>query len=203
MWGVIGFIRDILKAAYRYSIQWYSRLCMVDRERGSSISLSARFDMLPIDKSIKPNRLIINRRAYVESRCVINTWHGDVVLEEGSSLGIGTVVIGPFHLGKYSTLSQACFATGESHKYEDVSVAWQEQGFCVDPIVIKDHVWVGANSVVLPGVTIGSHSVVGAGSVVTKDIPEFSLAVGNPARVIKQFNKESGTWQRINERKSQ
>lgn len=59
-------------------------------------------------------------------------------------------------------------------------------------IVIEDDVWVGANSVILSGVTIGSGSVIGAGSIVTKDIPKYSIVGGNPAKVIKsRFKKET------------
>lgn len=54
-------------------------------------------------------------------------------------------------------------------------------------ILIGDHVWIGAQSIILPGVSIGRNSVIGAGSVVTKDIPANSLAVGNPARVLRRF----------------
>ncbi|MBO3725711.1 sugar O-acetyltransferase [Actinomyces bowdenii] len=56
-----------------------------------------------------------------------------------------------------------------------------------DPIVLEDNVWLGGGVIVCPGVTIGEGSVVGAGSVVTKDIPPYSLAVGNPARVIRSL----------------
>lgn len=56
------------------------------------------------------------------------------------------------------------------------------------PIVIEDHVLVGANSIILKGVTIGKHSVIGAGSVVTKDIPANCIAGGNPCKVIKYIN---------------
>ena len=54
-----------------------------------------------------------------------------------------------------------------------------------NPVVIEDYVWIGANSIILPGVTIGKGTVIGAGSVVTNDIPEMVVAAGNPARVIK------------------
>jgi acetyltransferase-like isoleucine patch superfamily enzyme len=54
-------------------------------------------------------------------------------------------------------------------------------------VIIEDHVWIGSRVVILPGVSIGHHSVIGAGSVVTKDIPANCLAVGNPARVVRRF----------------
>ena len=57
------------------------------------------------------------------------------------------------------------------------------------PIKVGDNVWIGGNVVVLPGVTIGNNCVIGAGSVVVKDIPDNSIAVGNPCKVIKQINK--------------
>lgn len=55
------------------------------------------------------------------------------------------------------------------------------------PVVIEDNVWIGANCIVLPGVTIGKGSIISAGSVVTKDIPPMAIAGGNPAKVIKQI----------------
>jgi acetyltransferase-like isoleucine patch superfamily enzyme len=55
------------------------------------------------------------------------------------------------------------------------------------PVIIEDHVWIGSRVIILPGVFVGHHSVVGAGSVVTKDIPANCLAVGNPARVVRRF----------------
>ncbi|MDK9780767.1 sugar O-acetyltransferase [Vibrio sp. B172a] len=57
------------------------------------------------------------------------------------------------------------------------------------PVRIGDNVWIGANSVVLPGVTIGEHSVIGAGSIVTKDIPANVVAVGNPCRVLREVGQ--------------
>jgi acetyltransferase-like isoleucine patch superfamily enzyme len=56
------------------------------------------------------------------------------------------------------------------------------------PVIIEDHVWIGSHTIILPGVCIGRHAAIGAGSVVTKDIPANCLAVGNPARVVRQFD---------------
>ena len=56
------------------------------------------------------------------------------------------------------------------------------------PVIIEDHVWIGSHAIILPGVCIGRHAAIGAGSVVTRDIPANCLAVGNPARVVRQFD---------------
>ena len=58
------------------------------------------------------------------------------------------------------------------------------------PITVGDNVWIGANVTVLPGVRIGSNTIIGAGSVVNKDIPEQVIAVGNPCRVLRQITEE-------------
>lgn len=62
---------------------------------------------------------------------------------------------------------------------------------------ILDNVWIGENVSILPGVTIGKGSIIGSNSVVTKSIPERSIAVGNPAVVIKIYNKTTKHWERI------
>ena len=65
------------------------------------------------------------------------------------------------------------------------------------PVYIEDRVWLGEFVVVLPGVTIGSGSIIGSMSVVTKNIPANCIAIGSPAKVIKHFNFETNTWERV------
>lgn len=67
------------------------------------------------------------------------------------------------------------------------------------PIIIKDNVWIGEGVCVMAGVTIGLGSVIGALSVVTKDIPDYSIAVGSPAKVIKKYDFQKNEWRLINE----
>ena len=68
----------------------------------------------------------------------------------------------------------------------------QDPGFaCVEgPVEIGDYVWIGARALILPGVRVGEGAVIGAGAVVTRDIPPYAIAAGNPARVIKQRNRQ-------------
>lgn len=65
------------------------------------------------------------------------------------------------------------------------------------PVTIKDGCWIGEKVIILPGVTIGRRSIIGAGSVVTKSVPEYSIAVGNPAKVIKRYNMDNHQWEGI------
>jgi len=72
-----------------------------------------------------------------------------------------------------------------NHEFKDRSTPMIIQGQRVeDPVIVCDDVWIGTRAIILPGVTIGSHSIVAAGAVVTKDVAEYSIVGGNPARVI-------------------
>ena len=63
-------------------------------------------------------------------------------------------------------------------------------------MIIEDESWIGANTVITSGVHIGKHCVIGAGSVVTKDIPDYSVAVGNPTKVVKHYDPCGQQWKR-------
>lgn len=74
------------------------------------------------------------------------------------------------------------------HKFLDISLPIFSQGHgTVKPVKLERGCWVGANSIILSGVTIGKNSVVAAGSIVTKDVPSFSVVAGNPAKIIKKI----------------
>ena len=195
--SILGLIRDIVKSVYLGIIQVLTRLAYVERELPSSISLWARLDVIPRAPHHERHRLSLGRNTLIESFSAVCTWHGDIVLEDGASIGIGSIVMGPVLLGKNSACSQSCFISGQSHHYEDVSKNFLRQGVQTEQVVIGKNVWIGANSVILPGVIIGDHSVIGAGSTVIENVPAYSVVAGNPGKIIKQYDFETKQWKRV------
>ncbi len=84
------------------------------------------------------------------------------------------------------------------HSYEDITRPIKDQPLTGEaPIRIGRGTVLGANVIVLPGVTVGEHCMIGGNSVIAKDIPPYSVAVGNPARVVKVYDRELGKWTRV------
>ena len=164
--------------------RWYVRLLAPlyqHRGRGSKIYCSARMDTPPY------RRFSLGRRSVVESYCCINNAVGDIVIGDNTRIGIHCTVIGPVTIGSHVNLAQGITVTALNHNFSDPSLRIDEQGVSTKAVVIGDDVWIGANAVILPGVTIGSHVVVAAGAVVTKDVPANALVGGVPAKIIKQL----------------
>jgi acetyltransferase-like isoleucine patch superfamily enzyme len=157
----------------------------------SKIRTRTRMDVFPF------NKFSLGAKSVIEDFSTINNGVGDVVIGINTIVGMGNTVIGPVTIGNNVMLAQNIVISGMNHGYEDVNIAPSFQKEICKQIIIADDVWIGANCVITAGVNIGKHSVIGAGSVVTKDVPEFSIAVGNPAKVIKQYNKESLSWQKV------
>ena len=162
--------------------RWYVRLLAPlyqHRGSGSKIYWSVRMDTPPY------RRFWLGKRSVIESYCCINNAVGDVTIGDYTRIGIHCTVIGPVCIGSHVNLAQGITVTALNHNFEDATKRIDEQGVSTKPVVIGDDVWIGANAVILPGVTIGSHCVVAAGAVVTKDVPDNTLVGGVPAKVIK------------------
>jgi acetyltransferase-like isoleucine patch superfamily enzyme len=112
-----------------------------------------------------------------------------VVIGKNTSINRNSMIMGLVTIGKNCAIAPGCVIVGSNHNFDNKKENIKEQGLSRKGIIIDDDVWFGANVVVLDGVKIGKGSVIGAGSVVTKSIPEYSIAVGNPCKIIKQRNK--------------
>jgi acetyltransferase-like isoleucine patch superfamily enzyme len=91
-------------------------------------------------------------------------------------------------IGDHCMFANGCFISDAGHRFDDPDVPVPRQGFTSKgPTRVGDNVWCGANVVITSGVTVGERCVIGANSVVTADIPPFSIAVGAPARVLRRI----------------
>ena len=164
--------------------RWFIRLLAPlyqHRGKHSVIHRSARMDTPPYRK------VWLGDYSVIESFACINNAVGDVVIGDHTRIGLHNTVIGPVKIGNHVNLAQGITVTALNHNFADANKRIDEQGVSTNPVTIEDDVWIGANAVILPGVTIGNHCVVAAGAVVTKDVPPHSLVAGVPAKVIKQL----------------
>jgi acetyltransferase-like isoleucine patch superfamily enzyme len=110
---------------------------------------------------------------------------------------MGNVIIGPVTIADNVIIAQNVVMSGLNHGYQDISIPIGLQPCSTSEIYIGADSWIGANAVITAGVRIGEHAVVAAGSVVTKDVPAYSVVGGNPAKVLKQYNTETKLWERV------
>ena len=117
------------------------------------------------------------------------TFSTRVRLGDYSGIGINANIKGKCTIGKYVMMGPDCTIYTRNHNFSDTTKPMCEQGYAEEKeVVIGDDVWIGGNVTILPGVKIGSHSIIGACSVVTKDVPEYAIVAGNPATV-KKYRK--------------
>jgi len=101
-------------------------------------------------------------------------------------------------IGNNVLMSDRVFISDHIHDYSDIKIPIIKQNLKPKgKVLIKDGSFIGINAVLMPGVTIGKNSVVGASSVVTKDVPDYCVAIGNPAKVIKNYDFQENKWKLI------
>ncbi len=160
--------------------------------KGAVIQRRTRMDLFPY------HQFELGAGSMIEDFSTVNNGVGDVHIGNKTIIGIGCTLIGPLTIGNDVMLAQNIVVSALNHGYQDVSIAPSVQKVICKPITIADRVWIGANCVITAGVTLGKHSIIGAGSVVTKNIPDYSVAVGNPAKVVKKYNSKTKLWENIN-----
>ena len=164
--------------------RWYVRLLAPlyqHRGRGAKIYCSVRMDTPPY------RRFSLGQHSVVESFCCINNAVGDVIIGDYTRIGLHNTIIGPVTIGNHVNLAQGITVTALNHNFSEPGKRIDEQGVSTGQVVIGDDVWIGANAVILPNVSIGCHSVVAAGAVVTKDVPDGCAVAGVPAKIIKRL----------------
>lgn len=120
----------------------------------------------------------------------------------GKNVNIGNnftaVCSGSLIIENDALIAPNVFITDLNHGIDPESkIGYEHQPYVIKNVKVGEGTWVGQNSTILPGVTIGKKCVIGANSVVTKSIPDYCIAVGNPARIIKNYDFVCKRWKKI------
>ena len=113
-----------------------------------------------------------------------------VTLGDNSGIGIRASISGETHIGRNVMMGPDCIIYTRNHEFSRTDIPMCNQGFQEEkPVFISDDVWIGGRVTILPGVKVGTGAIIGAGSVVTKDVPDYAIIGGNPAKVLKYRNQ--------------
>lgn len=192
-YGLLGGIRLMVSILYTRLFYRRARLLrlpfdirnrrLIDLGDKLTTGFGCRLEVHPVEKSEQKYLIFGNN---VQLNDYVHIAAGEKVVIGNDVLIASRVFISDLNHGSYSGNNQDSPLTKPN-----------ERLLSAKPIYIKDNVWIGENVCVLAGVTIGQGSIVGSMSVVTKDIPDFSIAVGVPAKVIKQFDFKENKWKAV------
>jgi maltose O-acetyltransferase len=156
--------------------------------------LSYRFGFL--GKISKTMRRIVCNQIFKSTGKNINIEKGasfgsgkNIEIGDDSGIGENCQIPDNIKIGRDVMMGPDVLIIGKNHEFQNLQIPMRLQGAKdASPVVIGDDVWIGARTIILPGITINKGAIIGAGSVVTHDIPAFAICAGNPARVIRFRN---------------
>ncbi len=179
---------------YRSILGKVGKACFIERnvrlEVPSKIFLNDRVfigESCWISTGSLDGKIILGNDSFIAHRCTLTARSGKILIGEHVHIGRNSYIsgIGEVEIGKDSMLGPNVTLNSGNHNFTDVNIPMRRQGAQLGKITIENDVWLGANVCVVPGATIGKGAVIGAGAVVTKDVPPYSIAVGVPAKVVR------------------
>lgn len=145
---------------------------------------------------IAPRSMKFSGTTFINDRCYFNADGGLLSVGDWTAFNYGAHINaacgGSIIIGAHCPIGPGVVMRTAGHRFSSVDDNIQSQGHDLADIIIEDDCWIGANAVILGGVHIGRGAIVGAGAVVTKDIPSMAIAVGVPAKVIKYRGQTGG-----------
>jgi len=144
-------------------------------------------------------KIILGRNTMICSYTTIETAGGTIILGDNIIVGEYSTIQGQGDviLEDNVLLASHVHFISNDHTYTDIDIPIKYQPNVSKKIIVKQDTWIGINVTVLSGVTIGKHCIIGSGSIVKNDVPDYSVAVGSPAKVVKKYNFEKNQWIQI------
>jgi acetyltransferase-like isoleucine patch superfamily enzyme len=196
------------------TIEWLDHIRSKIQTRLYTLLLASQFKEFGVGARISPpfrfyglHQISVGEHAYIARNCWIHVVGDDdhedrarIIIHAHTGIGMGSHIsaVREVVIGEHVLLAPNVYISDHAHAYENVELPVMRQGITdIAPVFIGRHTWLGQNVVVLPGVAIGQHCIIGANSVVNSSIPDYSVAVGAPARVIKRYNRDTNQWERV------
>lgn len=162
---------------------------------------------------VKPMRIIGKRKIFIGNHCAIlhharmetiSRWkaeelNGSICIGDYTSIEQNCHIIAAdkLEIGDHTVISAFVYIADCGHSIDDTTKSVMEQPLFVKKTKIGAYCFIGIGAKIMPGVEIGDHAVVGAGTVVTKDVPPYTMVVGTPAKIIKKYNLEDKKWESV------
>ena len=187
---ILNLIIHPIKTRPRLWIRLF-QFAYIKKGHQSVIYKNVRKDIVPF------NSFELGAKSVIESFSTINNMVGAITIGSCSRIGLGNTIIGPVSIGNNVNLAQNITVSGLNHNYTDPNKIIISQGITTFEIIIEDDVWIGANSVILAGVSIGKHSVIASGSIIVQNVPAYTVVAGNPGKIIKQYDFSLQQWVKV------
>lgn len=184
----LGKCRPLNKKCLHARFYGRGHITLGSRNKFSDYSvLQAGFDREAI--------VIGNNNLFEEFACIYSQ-QGKISMGNNNIIGHGVRIqgFGGVELGNHCMIAANTFISSSNHDISNPCATRYLRDEIGGKITIQDYVWIGANCVITSGVTLGHHSVVGAGAVVTKDVPSYTMVAGVPAKEIKKYCFEKKLW---------
>ncbi|MCL4385352.1 MAG: acyltransferase [Cyanobacteria bacterium] len=138
-------------------------------------------------KGVDNKGIILNDGVYIGRNTILSCKNGDIALEKNVNIGFNCEIysLNSVLIGENTLIAAYSYIIGGGHKAEEQDIPFRDQEKHAIGINIGSNVWLGAKSIIMDGCNVGNNSIIGAAAVVTKSIPEYSIAAGIPAKVIK------------------
>ena len=129
------------------------------------------------------------RDVNVEHNAFLSSGRG-ITIGDRSGIGLNARIAGPLSIGDDVMMGPGVMIFTQNHRNDDLTVPMRLQTAPKEKVTVGNDVWIGANAIILPGVTVGNGVIIGAGAIVTKDVPDYAVVGGNPARIIRFRNEK-------------
>lgn len=180
--------------------KWYITTCLMKWKYAKVGSHSYIGPALFIQR---PKNLYIGTdvRIYPGMRAEITTEKARIIIGDHVSVGQNFHVVSydeELSIGDNTTISANVFISNVNHDYREIDVHSLEQKMIVKSTEIGPYCFIGYGAVILPGTKLGRQCIVGANAVVSGEFPDYCVIAGNPARIIRKFNRQNNVWERCN-----